>query len=83
VQFVIRLNMGANPPLFYYDAEQKQRLQLLVAPINKPQIYRQVYYMGRSLFERDRHLALWFQRTDVDYDQSWNRKLVWRSTSNA
>jgi hypothetical protein len=46
VYFVIRLNMGANPPLFYYDAERKQRLQLLVAPINKPQIYRQVYYMG-------------------------------------
>jgi hypothetical protein len=46
VHFVIRLNMGANPPLFYYDAECKQRLQLLVAPINKPQIYRQVYYMG-------------------------------------
>ena len=46
VRFVIRLNMGANPPLFYYDAERKQRLQLLVAPINKPQIYRQVYYMG-------------------------------------
>jgi hypothetical protein len=46
VHFVIRLNMGANPPLFYYDAERKQRLKLLVAPINKPQIYRQVYYMG-------------------------------------
>jgi hypothetical protein len=46
VHFVIRLNMGANPPLFYYDAERKHRLQLLVAPINKPQIYRQVYYMG-------------------------------------
>jgi hypothetical protein len=46
VHFVIRLNMGANAPLFYYDAERKQRLQLLVAPINKPQIYRQVYYMG-------------------------------------
>ena len=46
LHFVIRLNMGANPPLFYYDAERKQRLQLLVAPINKPQIYRQVYYMG-------------------------------------
>jgi hypothetical protein len=46
VHFVIRLNMGANPPLFYYDTERKQRLQLLVAPINKPQIYRQVYYMG-------------------------------------
>jgi len=46
MHFVIRLNMGANPPLFYYDAERKQRLQLLVAPLNKPQIYRQVYYMG-------------------------------------
>ena len=22
VNFVIRLNMGANPPLFYYDAER-------------------------------------------------------------
>jgi hypothetical protein len=40
------LNMGANPPLFYYDAERKQRLKLLIAPINKPKIYRQVYYMG-------------------------------------
>ena len=46
VHFVIRLNMGANPPLFYYDAEQKERLKLLIAPISKPQIYRQVYYMG-------------------------------------
>ncbi|GIV63978.1 MAG: hypothetical protein KatS3mg045_1317 [Bellilinea sp.] len=46
VHFVIRLNMGANPPLFFYDAARKQRLPLLVAPINKPQIYRQVYYMG-------------------------------------
>ncbi len=46
VPFVIRLNLGANPPLFYYDAEQKQALRLLVAPINKPQIYRQVYYQG-------------------------------------
>lgn len=46
VSFVIRLKMGANPPLFYYDAEHKHPLRLLVAPINKPQIYRQVYYMG-------------------------------------
>ncbi len=46
VHFVIRLKMGANTPLFYYDAEQKQRLRLLVVPINKPKIYRQVYYMG-------------------------------------
>ena len=45
VHFVIRLNMGANPPLFYYDAERKERLKLLIAPISKPQIYRQVYYM--------------------------------------
>lgn len=46
VPFVIRLNLGANPPRFYYDREQKHPLQLLVAPINKPQIYRQVYYQG-------------------------------------
>ena len=46
VCFVIRLKMGANPPHFYYDVEQKHSLRLLVAPINKPQIYRQVYYMG-------------------------------------
>jgi hypothetical protein len=46
VKFVIRLNLGSNPPHFYYDAEQKQRLRLLIAPINKPKIYRQVYYMG-------------------------------------
>jgi hypothetical protein len=46
VPFVIRLNMGANQPLFYYDREQKHPLRLLVAPINKPQIYRQVYYQG-------------------------------------
>jgi hypothetical protein len=46
IHFVIRLNMGANPPRFYYDAEQKQQLHLLIAPINKPKIYRQVYYMG-------------------------------------
>ena len=46
VPFVIRLNLGANPPHFYYDREQKHPLRLLVAPINKPQIYRQVYYQG-------------------------------------
>lgn len=46
VKFVIRLNMGSNPPHFSYDAEQKQRLRLLIAPINQPKIYRQVYYMG-------------------------------------
>jgi len=47
VQFVIRLNLGANAPHFYYDAEQKHPLRLLIAPINKPKIYRQVYYMGK------------------------------------
>jgi hypothetical protein len=46
IPFVIRLNLGSHAPLFYQDAEQKHRLQLLVAPINQPQSYRQVYYMG-------------------------------------
>ena len=46
VHFVIRLNTGAHAPRFYYDAEQKQRLRLSVAPINKPKMYRQVYYLG-------------------------------------
>lgn len=46
VNFVIRLNMGANAPRFYYDDEQKRQLRLLIAPLNKPRIYRQVYYMG-------------------------------------
>ena len=46
VHFVIRLNLRSHAPSFYYDAEQKHPLRLLVAPINKPQIYRQVYYMG-------------------------------------
>lgn len=46
VHFVIRLHLGANPPRFYYDAEQKRSLRLLIAPINKPKIYRQVYYLG-------------------------------------
>lgn len=46
VHFVIRLNMGAQPPCFYYDAEQKHSLRLMIAPINKTRIYRQVYYMG-------------------------------------
>jgi hypothetical protein len=47
VKFVIRLNMGANPPHFFYDQDQKIRLYLRIAPINKPQVYRQVYYMGQ------------------------------------
>lgn len=46
VRFVIRLNLGANPPCFFFDAEQKQPLRLLIAPIDKPKTYHQVYYMG-------------------------------------
>ena len=46
IQFVIRLNLGSNPPKFYYDADQKRELRLAIAPINKPQSYRQVYYKG-------------------------------------
>ncbi len=40
VPFVIRLNQGANAPHFYYDEEQKRPLQLLIAPINKPQMMK-------------------------------------------
>ena len=47
VKFVVRLKTGANAPNFYYEADQKSPLQLLIAPINKPRIYRQVYYMGK------------------------------------
>jgi hypothetical protein len=47
VQFVIRLNLGSNAPKFYYDADQKRELRLAIAPINKPQSYRQVYYKGK------------------------------------
>lgn len=46
VHFVIRLKMGAHPARLYYEAEQKHPLRLLIAPINNPKIYRQVYYMG-------------------------------------
>jgi len=46
MQFVIRLNLGSKPPKFYYDADQKRELRLAIAPINKHQIYRQVYYKG-------------------------------------
>ncbi len=47
IRFVIRLNLGSNPPRFYYDAEQNRRLHLSIAPLNKPNIYRRVYYMGQ------------------------------------
>jgi hypothetical protein len=47
VQFVIRLNLGANPVQFSYVPEQKRPLQLWIAPINKPRIFRQVYYLGK------------------------------------
>ena len=46
MKFVVRLREGKNPPMFYYDQEQKQRLRLRIAPINKPRVFRQVYYMG-------------------------------------
>jgi hypothetical protein len=45
VHFVIRLNMGANAPLFYYDAEQKHPLRFLKSLLhidkimNKSQVY--------------------------------------------
>jgi hypothetical protein len=48
MQFIIRLGLRANPPHFYYDQEQKRRLHLRIAPLNKPKIYRQVYYMGQA-----------------------------------
>ncbi len=47
VSFVIRLKRGAHHPLFYDDQEQKRPLRLLIAPISKPKIYRQVYYQGQ------------------------------------
>ena len=46
MKFVIRLNMRANPPNFYYDKDQKRKLRLRIAPLSKPRVYRQVYYMG-------------------------------------
>jgi hypothetical protein len=46
--FIIRLDLRANPPHFYYDREQKRRLRLRIAPTGKPKIYRQVYYMGQA-----------------------------------
>jgi hypothetical protein len=46
VKFVICLNMGAHPSRFFHDSDQKHILRLLMAPISKPRIYRQVYYMG-------------------------------------
>jgi len=47
MHFVIRLDMRSNPPHFYYDRDQKARLHLRIAPTGKPQVYRQVYYMGQ------------------------------------
>jgi hypothetical protein len=32
IHFVIRLNLGSNPPHFFYDREQKRRLHLSIAP---------------------------------------------------
>jgi hypothetical protein len=42
--------MGSNPPNFYYDGDQKGQLRLAIAPINKPQIFSQVHYMGEICF---------------------------------
>jgi hypothetical protein len=47
LDFIVRLDMRSNPPHFYYDRDLKVRLYLRIAPIGKPQIYRQVYYMGQ------------------------------------
>ena len=47
MDFIVRLDMRSNPPHFYYDRDQKIRLHLRIAPTGKPQIYRQVYYMGQ------------------------------------
>lgn len=90
VHFVIRLNMGAHAPHFYYDAEQKQRLHLLVAPINKPQIYRQVYYMGEvclnvvGIWRYGFHEPMWIM-TNMDpetglalYDQRMKIEICFR-----
>jgi hypothetical protein len=48
MQFIIRLDVRANQPHFYYDRDQKRRLHLRIAPLGKPQIYRQVYYLGQA-----------------------------------
>lgn len=47
VPFVIRLHLRSSPPNFYYDRDQKIQLHLRITPLNKPKIYRQVYYMGQ------------------------------------
>jgi hypothetical protein len=46
MQFVIRLNQGSKPPKFYYDADKREELTLLVAPGSDPKIYRDIYYKG-------------------------------------
>jgi hypothetical protein len=46
IRYVIRLNQGAKPPKFYYDAKGKRELKLRIAPGEKTKIYRQVYYQG-------------------------------------
>jgi len=46
INYVIRLNMGSNPPKFFHDAEQKREHKLWVAQGKSPIIYRQVYYKG-------------------------------------
>jgi hypothetical protein len=53
VHFAIRMSMRAHPQDFYYDVERKHSLRLLIAPINKPKLYHQVYYMGEVFLNGD------------------------------
>ena len=49
IKYVIRLNQGAKPPKFYYDAGGKRELKLRIALGEGPKIYRQIYYQGALL----------------------------------
>jgi hypothetical protein len=46
IKYVIRLNLGSHPPKFYYDAEKRRPLTLMLEQGKGPEIYRQVYYKG-------------------------------------
>ena len=46
IKYVIRLNQGAKPPKFYYDAKGKRELKLRIALGEGSKIYRQIYYQG-------------------------------------
>ncbi len=45
VNFVIRLNMGSQPPIF--TNEEGRRIKPTIAQDGKPKVYRQLYYKGR------------------------------------